>query len=228
MFELADGGTLFLDEIGELDLAMQVKLLRVLDGSTYYRLGGTRKVKVDVRIVAATNVDLQAAVEKGSFRRDLFHRLEQVRLEIPPLRSRPGDVRALALYFLSREAPNFHFSADALQAMEAYSWPGNVRELKNAVVRAACMAQNEEIGVQDLPETLQAKPAERPAPPSKAAESTIDEMEQRAIFQALSQAGGKQDRAALLLGISKRTLVRRLQSYRNGYRIFSDREFNED
>src|SRR5579883_2063767 len=99
LFELADGGTLFLDEIGELDLGMQVKLLRALDGAAYYRLGGIKKVKVDVRIVAATNVDLTMAVEKGTFRRDLFHRLDQVRLDIPALRERAGDIRALADYF---------------------------------------------------------------------------------------------------------------------------------
>ena len=100
MFELAAGGTLFLDEIGELDLNMQVKLLRALDGSAYYRLGGTRRIKVDVRVVTATNADLTTAVETGTFRRDLFHRLEQVRIEVPPLRSRTGDVTALASYFL--------------------------------------------------------------------------------------------------------------------------------
>jgi two-component system NtrC family response regulator len=228
MFELADGGTLFLDEIGELDMAMQVKLLRVLDGAAYYRLGGTRKVKVHVRIVAATNIDLQSAVEKGLFRRDLFHRLEQVRLEVPPLRSRPGDIRALAFHFLSVEAPHLRFSPEALEVMEKYSWPGNVRELKNAVVRAACMAQSDEIAPHDLPEVLLANAPQRHTQPASAPEATIDELEQRAIFQALSQSGGKQDRAAKLLGISKRTLVRRLKSYRNGYRIFSDRELEAD
>src|SRR5437588_10011932 len=103
LFELADGGSLFLDEIGELDLRMQVKLLRVLDGTPYYRLGGTRKVTADVRIVAATNVDLREAVEKGRFRRDLYYRLDQVRLEVPPLRQLPDDVEALACHVFSHE-----------------------------------------------------------------------------------------------------------------------------
>jgi len=212
LFELADGGTLFLDEIGELDLSMQVKLLRALDGAAYYRLGGVKKVKVDVRIVAATNVDLIAAVEKRTFRRDLFHRLDQVRLNIPPLRERQGDIRVLAEHFLSLEAPHLHFSSPALQALEKYSWPGNVRELKNVVIQSACLAQTAEIGVQDLPESVRAT-----STPQQRSESSIDALEQKAIYQALSQSGGKQERAAQLLGISKRTLIRRLKSYRSCY-----------
>jgi transcriptional regulator with PAS, ATPase and Fis domain len=212
LFELADGGTLFLDEIGELDLGMQVKLLRALDGAAYYRLGGIKKVKVDVRIVAATNVDLTMAVEKGTFRRDLFHRLDQVRLDIPALRERAGDIRALADYFLSREAPQLTFSASAMEMLEMYSWPGNVRELKNVVIRSACMAQDKEIGIQDLPDSLRAASTER-----REAESSMDAVEQKAIYQALAQSGGKQDRAAQLLGISKRTLIRRLKTYRDCY-----------
>jgi DNA-binding NtrC family response regulator len=191
---------------------MQVKLLRALDGAAYYRLGGTRKIKVDVRIVTATNVDLVAAVEKGLFRRDLFHRLEQVRIDIPPLRKRFGDVSVLAKYFLSLEAPQLHFSERALEALENYAWPGNVRELKNVVMRATCVAESDEIGIPDLPEGVQVK-----APVQRASESTIDELEQQAIFRALSQTSGKQDRAAQLLGISKRTLMRRLKAYRDTY-----------
>lgn len=210
LFELAKGGTLFLDEIGELDLKMQVKLLRALDGAAYYRLGGTRKVKVDVRIVAATNADLTSAVENGAFRKDLFHRLDQVRLDVPPLRHRSGDIGALATYFLSLEAPHLRFSPRALGALEGYAWPGNVRELKNIVFRMACLAQSDEIEVPDLPEVVQPK-TDRPMPP----ESTIEELEQQAIFRALSQTGGRQDRAAHLLGISRRTLLRRLKSYRS-------------
>jgi transcriptional regulator with PAS, ATPase and Fis domain len=214
LFELAEGGTLFLDEIGELDLKMQVKLLRALDGAAYYRLGGTRKVKVDVRIVAATNVDLAAAVEDGAFRRDLFHRLDQVRLAVPPLRDRSGDIAALATYFLSLEAPHLRFSPRALEALEAHAWPGNVRELKNTVVRAACLTESDEIGVQDLPQVVQTKTG-RPMALESTPESTIDELEQQAIFRALSQTGGRQERAARLLGISRRTLLRRLKSYRS-------------
>ena len=209
LFEVADGGTLFLDEIGELDLTMQVKLLRALDGSQYYRLGGTRKITVNVRIVAATNVDLAEAVEKGAFRRDLFHRLDQIRLNVPPLRDRNGDVKALATYFLSMEAPQLRFSQSAMEALEGYAWPGNVRELRNAVVRAAYLAQGGEVGLQDLPETIQPKAGQL-----LAAHPTLDELEQQAIFRALSHTGGKQDPAARLLGISRRTLIRKLKTYK--------------
>lgn len=209
LFEMAAGGTLFLDEIGELDLAMQVKLLRALDGSAYYRLGGTHKVKVDVRIVAATNVDLSGAVEKGLFRRDLYHRLEQVRLDVPPLRRRPADVQALATHFLSLEAPHLRFSAACLDAIERYSWPGNVRELRNSVVRAACMARGEEIQVDDLPGGVREPDSVR-----NPAAASMDALEQQAIYRALTESGGNQDRAAQLLGISRRTLIRRLKSYR--------------
>ncbi len=208
MFELANGGTLFLDEIGELDLRMQVKLLRVLDGTPYYRLGGTRKVTADVRVVAATNVDLRQAVEKGTFRRDLYHRLDQVRLEVPALRSRPGDVEALAEYFLSKEAPHLQFSPAALDALASYSWPGNVRELRNAVVKAALAAEGELIGIRDLPAAIRG-----PQPTHISQGRTLDDLEQQAIFNALSETGGRQDRAARLLGISQRTLIRKLKIY---------------
>ncbi|PWT98543.1 MAG: hypothetical protein C5B51_29035 [Terriglobia bacterium] len=208
LFELANGGTLFLDEIGELDLKMQVKLLRVLDGAPYYRLGGTRKVTVDVRIVAATNVDLRQAVEKGTFRRDLYHRLDQARLEVPPLRLRAGDVEALAHYFLAKESPDLCFSPAALEALESYSWPGNVRELRNAVVKAALTAEGSVIGIRDLPHAVCG-----PQPVRMPQGRTLDDLEQQAIFNALSETGGRQDRAARLLGISQRTLIRKLKIY---------------
>jgi two-component system NtrC family response regulator len=209
MFELANGGTLFLDEIGELDLKMQVKLLRVLDGTPYYRLGGTRKVVSDVRIIAATNVDLREAVEKGAFRRDLFHRLDQVRLEVPPLRTRRDDIEALARFFLDQEAPHLRFSDSAMDVLLAYSWPGNARELRNAVVKAALVADNHEIRAHDLPQGLRNAPPAARVPAGR----TLDELEQQAIFSALSETGGRQDRAARLLGISQRTLIRKLKIY---------------
>jgi DNA-binding NtrC family response regulator len=207
-FELANGGTLFLDEIGELDLKMQVKLLRVLDGTPYYRLGGTRKVTADVRIVAATNVDLQAAVEKGTFRRDLFHRLDQARLDVPALRTRMEDVEALAEHFLSLEAPHLRFSPEAIAALRVHSWPGNVRELRNTVVKAALMADGPRIEVNDLPDGLKS-----PDPLPHLSGRTLDALEQQAILSALSETGGRQDRAAQLLGISQRTLIRKLKLY---------------
>jgi DNA-binding NtrC family response regulator len=207
-FELAHGGTLFLDEIGELDLKMQVKLLRVLDGTPYYRLGGTRKVTSDVRIVAATNIELQDAVEKGTFRRDLYHRLDQARLDVPALRLRADDVEPLAQFFLNKEAAHLTFSQAAIDAMRAYSWPGNVRELRNVVVKAALLAEGDEIDLNDLPESLCEIQSS-----NNLAGRTLDKMEQRAIFDALSETGGRQDRAARLLGISQRTLIRKLKVY---------------
>jgi DNA-binding NtrC family response regulator len=210
LFEVAHTGTLFLDEIGELDLKMQVKLLRVLDGTPYYRLGGTRKVSVDVRIVAATNVDLREAVDKGLFRRDLYHRLDQARMEVPPLRERADDVVALARFFLNKEAPHLRFSPGALDALRSYSWPGNVRELRNAVVKAALVAEGSEISLGDLPVGIAGEVRSRIA-----SGRTLDELEQQAIFETLSETGGRQDRAAQILGISQRTLIRKLKIYAN-------------
>lgn len=207
-FELAHGGTLFLDEIGELDLKMQVKLLRVLDGTPYYRLGGTRKVTADVRIVAATNVDLREAVEKGTFRRDLYHRLDQARLDVPALRARVDDIEPLANFFLIKEAPHMRFSAAAIDALRAYTWPGNVRELRNVVVKAALLAEGDEIDLGDLPSSLSEIEVS-----NNLAARTLDALEQRAIFDALSETGGRQDRAARMLGISQRTLIRKLKTY---------------
>src|SRR5713226_6458578 len=134
LFELANTGTLFLDEIGELSNKMQVKLLRVLDGTPYYRLGGVRKISVDARVVSATNQNLEEAVRAGKFRSDLYHRLNQIRLLVPPLRERPEDVVALAGLFLHQQDEGLRFSSDGIEALVRYGWPGNVRELRNLVV----------------------------------------------------------------------------------------------
>src|SRR5580700_2821827 len=136
LFELANHGTIFLDEIGELELKMQVKLLRVLDGVPYYRLGGVKKISVDVRVVAATNQELEAAVSEGRFRSDLYHRLSQFTLRVPPLRSRVDDIAPLARYFLALHNPSLNFSQSALAALESRAWPGNIRELRNVVIKA--------------------------------------------------------------------------------------------
>jgi transcriptional regulator with GAF, ATPase, and Fis domain len=135
-FEMANKGTLFLDEIGDLDLKIQVKLLRVLDGVPYYRLGGNKKVSVDVRVVAATNQHLEDLVKAGRFRSDLYHRLAQFKLEVPPLRERPEDVVGIAEQVLHQHYPESRFSRDAIDALTSYAWPGNVRELKNVVFGA--------------------------------------------------------------------------------------------
>ncbi len=210
MFELAGGGTLFLDEIGELDARMQVKLLRVLDGVPYYRLGGTRKVAVDARIVAATNKNLEAAVEAGAFRGDLFHRLNQVSIHVPPLRERLEDIAPLAYFFLHEVDPRLDLAEDALAALEAHAWPGNVRELRNAITRAAVLADGWQIRAAGL--------SLKPCPPKPAAEPALKRqlggLEEQVIREALEKSGGRQDLAAGLLGISRRTLLRRLKEYK--------------
>jgi transcriptional regulator with GAF, ATPase, and Fis domain len=145
LFELADKSTIFLDEIGELQPQIQVKLLRVLDGQPYYRLGGNRKITVDVRVVAATNQDLELAVKEGRFRKDLFHRLSQFQLRVPPLRERPEDIAALARHFLSLKAADKVFHRDALVALQSHPWPGNIRELRNLVAKLAMATEDRQI-----------------------------------------------------------------------------------
>lgn len=209
MFELAHQGTLFLDEIGELDLKMQSKLLRVLDGYPHYRLGGTRKISVDVRIVAATNADLENEVRVGRFRADLFHRINQVRVAVPALRERPDDIAPLAGLFLERQNSPLTLSASALDALKSYAWPGNIRELKNLMARMAVMVDGPEIGVEDLPAEVRALARPRESAPTH----RLDKLEQAEIFSALAQADGRRNRAAEMLGISRRTLIRRLKVY---------------
>ena len=218
LFELAHQGTIFLDEIGELDPKLQVKLLRVLDGVSYYRLGGVRKVSVDVRVVAATNQDLERAVKEGRFRGDLYHRLSQISLEVPPLRERIDDVAPLARYFLAQHNPRMHFSEAALALLLAHSWPGNIRELRNAVTKAAVLAQGDVIVPDDLP--LAWRPNRAPANAASGSlvsgslgSGSLNGMERRMILEALKATGGHQQKAAARLGISRRTLSRKLKLY---------------
>lgn len=208
LFEMAHTGTLFLDEIGELETKMQVKLLRVLDGTPYYRLGGTRKVTADTRIVAATNQNLETMIGQGRFRNDLFHRLTQFHLTLPPLRERTEDIRPLAEFFLMQQNPEMYFSAPAFEALRRHAWPGNVRELRNVVMKSAVLTRDAMIGPQDLPEAFhQTKNVAEPSP------HTLDGMERQMIVKALSKTGGHHQRAAETLGISRRTLSRKLKLY---------------
>jgi transcriptional regulator with PAS, ATPase and Fis domain len=207
-FEGAHTGTLFLDEIGEMDSRMQAKLLRALDGHSYYRLGGSRKVAVDVRTVAATNLSLEDAVQSGKFRRDLFHRLDAIHLRVPPLRERIEDIGPLARCFL-RDS-DLRLSDEALAVLEDYSWPGNIRELKNCLNKAALCAAGPEIEMSDLPMEILLGPAE-----SADEAYSLDGLEQQTICRVLAQTGGHQQRAADLLGISRRTLIRKLKLYRS-------------
>jgi len=209
LFELAHGGTLFLDEIGDLDPRIQAKLLRVLDGATYYRLGGVRKTSVNVRIVAATNQPLEKIAERGEFRTDLFHRLAQVVIDVTPLRRRLEDVEPLANHFITGQNPALHLSADALSCLRAYSWPGNVRELRNVIVHAAVFAKGPVILREDLPDRLQAGGFVQ----SLQRLAVLDELERDAIVGVMRETNGHQQRAANRLGISKRTLQRKLKAY---------------
>lgn len=213
MFELADKGTLFLDEIGDLDLKVQVKLLRVLDGAPYFRLGGSKKVHVDVRVVAASNRDLEQLVRAGRFRSDLYHRLAQFRLEVPPLRERPEDVLGIAEQVLHEHYPASNFTKDAVEKLVCYDWPGNVRELRNVVFRAVIQAADAELEITaqdiELPE-----PELEEQEPATALSGDLDQVERQMIFLALDKSGGNQGKAAESLGISRRTLLRKLKSYR--------------
>ena len=213
LFEAATTGTLFLDEIGELDTKTQVKLLRVLDGVPYYRLGGTKKVMVDVRVVAATNIALEEAIQVGKFRADLYHRLSPIQIRVPALRERPEDVGPLAGFFLQQHDPRRRFTPEAIAVLRRHSWPGNVRELRNVVTRAAVYSSDEEIGPGELPHDIASKymPA---ATPEQIGTYSLDGLEQHTIFKVLAQTGGHQQKAADILGISRRTLIRKLKLYR--------------
>jgi len=240
LFEAAHQGTVFLDEVGELPLHTQAKLLRVLESGEVLRLGSRAPRTIDVRFIAATNRDLDAAVARGEFRRDLFYRLEGVRVLIPPLRERPDDVVALAEFFLARLAGRMglltpSLSEDAKAALRRHPWPGNVRELRNVVERALVMNPEAEFLTgatllihgagddDDEPSTERrgrvTLRAEGTTPSSATPEATmslrssLDEVERRAILDALEKTGGNQSAAARLLGIGRHALINRIESY---------------
>jgi DNA-binding NtrC family response regulator len=173
-------------------------------------LGGTRKVSVDARIVAATNKNLEAATEAGTFRCDLYHRLNQVSIVVPPLRERQDDIAPLAYHFLHEVDPRLELSEDALNLLEDYGWPGNVREIRNVITRAAVLAESWEIRAADL--NLKISPEKPTAGPEL--KHQLGGLEEQVIREALEKSGGRQDVAAGLLGISRRTLLRRLKEYK--------------
>jgi PAS domain S-box-containing protein len=212
LFELADKSTIFLDEIGELQPQIQVKLLRVLDGAPYFRLGGNRKISVDVRVVAATNQDLELAVREGRFRKDLFHRLSQFQLRVPPLRERPEDVAALAQHFLSLKADKV-FTADALAALQSHPWPGNIRELRNLTAKLAMATDAGEITGAEVVAELCGETAAGSRASGAVPLGNLENMEEQMIIRALEQSGGHRAQAAEHLGISRRTLSRKLREY---------------
>ena len=217
LWEEAEGGTLFLDEIGETSQAMQVKLLRALQEGEIRPVGATRSRKVDARVIAATNKDLQAEVKAGRFREDLFYRLSVVTLHLPPLRERRTDIPLLAEHFLRRAAPEGKFparlSAEALACLVAYDWAGNVRELQSAIEYAALYARDGEVTPNDLPATLQSEEVRRAAQHSPLFAlykdlPALEEMERRYLLHVLEATGGNRSRAAEVLGIDRRTLYR--------------------
>jgi transcriptional regulator with AAA-type ATPase domain len=213
LFELANGGSLFLDEIGELDPRVQGKLLRVLDGAPYFRLGGTRKIPVDVRVIAATNRDLRVAAENGKFRSDLYFRLGQIQLFVPPLRERTEDIEEIVQQVLGDYRPGTQLSVEASRVLRSYSWPGNVRELKNVIVSVAALLDpgRKIIDPEDLPQSIQRGVAE--GSEEELPTGDLDSMERVMIERALKDNGGQQAAAADALGISRRTLTRKIKAY---------------
>jgi two-component system response regulator HydG len=216
---VANGGTIFLDEIGEVSQATQVKLLRVLDTSTFRHVGGTTEIKVDARVVVATNRDLATLARQRLFREDLYYRLSTITVELPPLRQRAGDVELLAEHFVTRlnerHQSSRRLAAEAMALLRRYDWPGNVRELLHVIESAAVVCDGAEILPHHLPAALRA--AMVPSPPeAETAEPmlTLQELERTHIELALRASGGHRGNAAKMLGISERSLYRKLEEYR--------------
>lgn len=217
-FELANGGTIFLDEIGDITPGVQVKLLRVLQERQFERLGGTRSIDVDVRIVAATNRELQQLIADGGFREDLYYRLNVVPITLPPLRQRREDIPRLVAHFLEKvRAANKRITPDAMQLLVEYQWPGNVRELENTIERIAILAHGDEIGVADLPAEVRegavfcAAGQRMMALPDAGLD--LEELELDLVQQALERAGGSVPKAAKLVGLTTKTLEARMTKY---------------
>lgn len=224
LFAVANGGTLFLDEIGEMPLMLQVKLLRVLDNNTVTPVGGAHPINVDVRIISATNRDLEKMSEEGGFRSDLYYRLNVIPITVPPLRDRADDIPLLAKYFVSNHATTMGrgemtVAEEAMKKLGGYHWPGNVRELGNVLERAVALCATEQIELSDLPENIQhhhsdAKAAISTLPDSGMdLEDTVAELEKSLITQALEKSKYSQKKAAELLGLTARSLRYRLQKY---------------
>lgn len=235
-FEIAAGGTIFLDEIGELDLTLQVKILRVIQEKEFERVGGTVTNKVDVRIVAATNRDLEFEVSRGRFREDLFYRLNVIPIHLPPLRERDGDILLLVEHFLSffceqKQRALLRLSRQARGLLMVYPWPGNVRELKNFMERISILCENDEVQIDDLPEKILLaaglQPSESKSAPAQGGffwpkledlrgcdlglKEFMDEIEQRLLREALETSQGVKNQAAELLGIKRTTLIEKLK-----------------
>lgn len=237
LFEVAHGGTLFLDEVGELPLSMQVKLLRAIQERLIKKVGGTEDIRIDVRIIAATNRDLEAAVAQGTFREDLYYRLNVILIKTPPLRDRPGDVRILAEHFLKKCASKYNhcpdaFEPDAIAALEAYSWPGNVRELENVIERAVALQGSGDIRLASLTSPVQAAAPSSEQPQGEVESASlgflgpdlsrgpvslveaVSQFERVYIQTALKKSNGSVQGAAALLKMSVRALRDKMKSLR--------------
>ena len=218
-FEQADGGTIFLDEVGEIPLAVQVKLLRVLQEREFERVGGNQTIRVDVRVITATNKDLEKMVGDGSFRQDFFYRLNVISIRIPPLRERRSDIQPLVSYFISKFASENDkdiegISREAMDILLKYDYPGNVRELENAIHRAVVMARGNLITTDDLPIYIKTAKSESDLPVEKnSLDQMVENLERRLILEAIEQASGNQSKAAELLGIGERNLRYKLKKY---------------
>ncbi|MFW6005540.1 MAG: sigma-54 interaction domain-containing protein [Desulfonatronovibrionaceae bacterium] len=238
-FELADGGTVFLDEIGEMDLSLQVKILRFLQEKEFERVGGSKSIRVSVRVVAATNRDLEQEVEKGNFREDLFYRLNVIPMVLPPLRTRGQDILLLADFFLRKfcsktGCPELKISPDAGKMLMNYPWPGNVRELENLMERMTILCDNQEISPEDLPDKILSASGVEPSRPGPAAaefrwpvlndmddngmnlKDFLDKIEENLLLEALDNAGGVKNQAAEILGIKRTTLIEKLKKKKLG------------
>ena len=208
LLEIANEGTIFLDEIGDMPIALQVKLLRVIETGAFFRLGGTRELKVNVRIVSATNKELKTVIEKGQFRQDLFYRITTLTLNIPPLRERPEDILPLLEHVVS-SSPAFkqkHFTDEAIEVLMKYPWPGNVRELQNMIHRTFLLSHHDMIDWSELP-------VELIAGNQKASGTRLEDIEKNHILAVLKETGGHRAKTAEVLGIDPKTLYRKLQSY---------------
>ena len=220
LFQAANGGSIFLDEIGELPLEMQAKLLRVLQEKEVRPVGSNDRHAVDVRVIAATNRDLESAYRTGTFRKDLYFRLNVVTVHIPPLRERRADIPMLVHYFLNRYTPTkpLQVTAAAMKSLLQYDWPGNVRELENCIARAVTLGDQETIDVQDLPPAIRSEqPASSEMTPLDAASlstTALAEMERMTILRVFEQAHGDKALAGKMLGISRATLYRKLKRYK--------------
>ena len=222
LLEQADGGTVFFDEIGDVSPLFQTKVLRVLQEGEIMRIGGMRQLRVDLRFIAATNRDLKVACQRGSFREDLFYRLNVINIHLPPLRERREDVMLLAKHFVQKHAPKRKdvlmkcISGEALNLLQEHTYPGNVRELENIIERAISFANTSEILPADLPPTIREKSADgpvRPASPQRLRDA-LGAVEKETIIAALNESGGNISRAATILGIYRQHLQRKIKQYR--------------